>query len=56
MTYIVLIDPLSYGVDAMRSLLINASQYNIGIDIGILFVITAIFLWLGSYFFSKIEV
>lgn len=56
MIYITRIDPLSYGVDAMRALLIDTSQYSMGIDIGVLFIITAIFLGLGSYFFSKIEV
>ncbi len=55
MTYIPRLDPLSYGVDAMRGLLINASTYSITLDVGVLFLITAIFLGLGSYFFSKIE-
>jgi ABC-2 type transport system permease protein len=56
MVYITRVDPLSYGVDAMRALLIGASAYNIGIDVGALLLITAIFLGLGSYFFSRIEV
>jgi ABC-2 type transport system permease protein len=56
MVYITRADPLSYGVDAMRGLLIMASQYNVVLDVGVLFLITALFLALGSYFFSRIEV
>jgi ABC-2 type transport system permease protein len=56
MVYLTRVDPLSYGVDAMRGLLINASTFSVGFDIAVLLVITAIFLALGSYFFSKIEV
>ena len=56
MVYITRIDPLTYGVDAMRALLISSSQYSIGVDVSVLFVITAIFVGLGSYFFSKIQV
>jgi len=56
MVYITRIDPLSYGVDALRSLLINASAYPLALDIGVLFLITAALLGLGSYFFSRIEV
>ncbi|MCX6754088.1 MAG: ABC transporter permease [Candidatus Nomurabacteria bacterium] len=50
------LDPLSYGVDAFRSLLINSSHYGLGLDLIVLTIITAIFLWLGSYFFKKIQI
>ncbi len=50
------VDPLSYGVDAMRTLLINVSAFGLALDLTVLGVIAAIFLALGSYFFSKIEV
>lgn len=50
------IDPLSYGVDALRTVLINVSHFGITTDISVLVVITAIFLVAGSYFFSQIEV
>jgi ABC-2 type transport system permease protein len=50
------IDPLSYGVDAMRTLLINTSHFGLTIDISVLLVIALVFLGLGSYFFTKIEV
>ena len=50
------IDPLSYGIDAFRALLINTSQFGIGIDVTVLAAITVVFLWLGSYFFKKIQI
>jgi ABC-2 type transport system permease protein len=49
-------DPLSYGIDAMRTLLINESAYGLGLDITVLCGVTALFLVLGSYFFSKIQI
>ena len=50
------IDPLAYGIDAFRSLLDNMSAFGIGLDIGVLSVITLILLALGSYSFSKMQV
>jgi len=50
------LDPLSYGVDAFRFLLINSSHYGLGVDLIVLSIITAVFLWLGSYFFKKIQI
>jgi ABC-2 type transport system permease protein len=49
-------DPLSYGVDALRSLLAGISHYGLGLDIVVLTLTTIVFLILGGYFFSKIEV
>lgn len=50
------IDPLSYGIDALRQLLIGAGHFAVTLDIGILALVTLLFLGLGSYFFSKIQV
>ncbi len=50
------IDPLSYGIDALRALLINAGHYGLGIDVVVLGAVTLVFLWLGGYFFKKIQV
>jgi ABC-2 type transport system permease protein len=49
-------DPLTYGVDAMRFLLINTIQFSLWLDIAVLLAVTALFLGLGSYFFSRIEI
>lgn len=50
------LDPLSYGIDAFRHLLINTSHYGLQLDIITLGVVTAAFLWLGAYFFKKIQI
>ncbi len=50
------IDPLSYGIDAMRTLLISVSAFGLSLDLAVLSLITILFLLLGSYFFSKIQV
>ena len=49
-------DPLSYGVDALRYFLIGGATFPLALDLGVLAGVTAFFLALGSYFFSRIEV
>lgn len=48
-------DPLSYGIDSFRILLVNAGHFNLGLDFGVLAAVTIVFLGLGTYFFSKIQ-
>jgi ABC-2 type transport system permease protein len=50
------VDPLSYGIDALRTLLINQSHFGLGVDLSVLGGLIVVFLGLGSYFFSKIQV
>jgi ABC-2 type transport system permease protein len=50
------INPLSYGVDAVRGTLIGMSVYGIHTDVAVLLAVTAVFLALGSYSFSRIQV
>jgi ABC-2 type transport system permease protein len=56
MYWVVRIDPLSYGVDALRGLLINASHFGLALDLGVLAAVAAALLSIGAYFFSTIEV
>lgn len=49
------VDPLSYGVDAIRGGLTSQSHFGIQIDIGVLVVLCLITLTIGSYLFSKVE-
>ena len=51
-----IIDPLSYGIDAFRALLTNTSHFGLGVDFAVLAVVTAVFLGIGSYLFSKIQI
>ena len=50
------LDPLTYGVDALRGLLVNAGHFSLPHDLSILAVLTAILLLIGSYLFSKIQI
>lgn len=56
LTVITRINPLTYGVDALRGTLINSSQLGLGLDIGIFIILIMIVLSVGSYLFSRIEV
>lgn len=50
------IDPLSYGIDAFRQLLIGVKNYGLATDLGMLTLLALVFIALGSYFFSKIQI
>jgi len=50
------LDPLTYGVDALRALLIDMSHFGLSVDLIVLSGIAVIFLFIGSYLFSKIQV
>lgn len=50
------IDPLTYGVDALRGTLIGASHFGLALDSFLLCILAAIFLSLGAYLFSRIQV
>jgi ABC-2 type transport system permease protein len=50
------IDPLTYGIDALRGLLIQAAHFSVSLDIAVLAVVTGVFLLIGSYLFSRIQI
>ena len=49
-------DPLSYGVDGLRSALIGASHFGVIVDFVVLAAVGVAFLCLGAWRFSKIEI
>jgi len=49
-------NPLSYGVDGLRGTLVNGAHFGLSVDFTILTSVTLIFLAIGSYLFSKIEI
>jgi ABC-2 type transport system permease protein len=57
LSFISRIDPLTYGVDALRVLLadIGHTDLGLGIDIIVLAGTSLLFVLLGGYFFNKIE-
>ena len=62
MTWITHADPLSYGIDGLRGVLIGNWQFNFGwqfnfmLDLGLLAALAAIFLGTSAWLFSRIEV
>lgn len=50
------VDPLSYGVDALRAVLINQAHFGLGLDLAVLSGFTLVFLAIGALFFSQIEI
>ena len=49
-------DPLAYGVDGLRGVLIGTWHFGPAFDAGLLGLIALVFLSLGAYLFSRIEV
>jgi ABC-2 type transport system permease protein len=49
------LDPMTYGVDGLRAALIGVSHFGIATDIAVICAITALFMGLGTYFFSRIQ-
>jgi ABC-2 type transport system permease protein len=49
------IDPLSYGVDGLRTMLVGISTFGPFVDLIVLAAVGAVFLGIGSYLFSKIQ-
>jgi ABC-2 type transport system permease protein len=50
------IDPLAYGIDGMRSALLGIAHFGPVIDASVLAGVALLFLSLGAYSFSRIEV
>jgi len=49
-------DPLSYGVDGLRSALIGQTHFGPALDATVLIILAAAFVCLGAWRFSRIEV
>lgn len=49
-------NPLSYGVDGLRGALINSSHFGLAQDFFILIFVSIIFISIGSWLFSKIQI
>lgn len=50
------VDPLSYGIDGMRSVLLGVTHYGQAVDLEVLAVVATVLLIFGAYRFSKIEI
>jgi ABC-2 type transport system permease protein len=54
--FLIKINPLSYGVDGMRTSLAGMAQTGLVIDFVVLSAITLVFLGIGGYLFSKVQI
>jgi ABC-2 type transport system permease protein len=50
------VDPLSYGIDGLRGTLIGLSEIGLSTDALVLAVVASLFLALGAWSFSKIQI
>jgi ABC-2 type transport system permease protein len=50
------VDPLSYGIDGMRSVLLGTAHYGATLDVEVLAVVACVLMIFGAYRFSKIEI
>jgi len=48
-------DPLTYGVDGMRYLLLGTSSISFAVSLGVISAFTAVFMVLAAWLFSRIE-
>jgi len=50
------LDPLSYGIDGMRGAFIGLAHMGVVLDITVLAVLAAVFIMIGAWAFSRIQV
>ncbi|HEU0050551.1 MAG TPA: ABC transporter permease [Patescibacteria group bacterium] len=54
-TWVALADPLSYGVDALRTFLVQATHFGIVLDLAVLGAAVFALVALGGWLFSRVE-
>ena len=50
------LDPLTYGIDGLRGALIGTAALGFGLDMGVMLIVASLFLALGAWSFSRIQV
>ncbi len=55
LSFITRLDPLAYGIDGLRGALIGSSQFDTLVSISVLGGVAVLFLVVGGYLFSKIQ-
>jgi ABC-2 type transport system permease protein len=54
--FLTYLDPLTYGVDGLRNVLLGTSQFPLLLDVAVMLGVCVLFLGIGSYLFEKSEV
>jgi len=52
----VLVDPLTYSVDALRHVLLGTGHFRLGLDLGVLTGFLLVTVWIGSLAFRRMKV
>ncbi|MEA2715403.1 MAG: type transport system permease protein [Candidatus Parcubacteria bacterium] len=52
---IAVFNPLSYGVDGLRAVMIGSSHFNVWVDVAVQVAIAAAFIGIGAWLFSRIK-
>ena len=55
LAFVVHLNPLSYGVDAVRGSLVGLAHFGLSLDLGVLSLCALITISVGAYLFKKIE-
>lgn len=50
------LNPLTYAVDALRGVLLGASQFSLAFDLGIITAFAVVVIFVGTYAFEKMKV
>jgi len=53
--YVAYINPLTYGIDGLRAVLVGASTFPLIVDLGALVISSAVMVSLGAYLFERVE-
>jgi ABC-2 type transport system permease protein len=53
---VVNLNPLTYGIDGLRGVLVGVSNHSIWTDLSVLVVVAFVFIWIGAYLFSRIKI
>jgi len=56
LNFLVILNPLTYGVDLMRYALLGMTQFGVAVDIAVLLVVSAVFMIIGSKSFEKMQI
>lgn len=56
LSFITRLDPLSYGIDGLRGALISSNHFGISFDLAALGIFSVVFIVIGGWLFSRIEI
>jgi len=55
-TFIAMADPLTYGIDALRSVLLGVGHFGLSLDLTVTALVCLLIIGIGSFLFSRIEI